>query len=174
LTLTKTGNALRYGLDITTCQNDKLIYIAHPICVGFKAPITKRIEYVKRKRETWSFGDTPSVMVNKQLNEDQIAALRKVAKLPERKNTYKMVSNMEVLSKPDQSVITGMKEERGFVYFNLNGGDSWAYYHPSNNPDFIHNFKGEPAYLRPRSFYPNTGSRSLPPSATPHAKSHVA
>lgn len=146
LSLTKTGNALRYGLDITTCQNDKLIYIAHPICMGFKAPITKRIEYVKRKRETWSFGDTPSVVVNKELNEQHIAALRKIAKLPERKNTYKMVSNMEVLAKPDQAVITGMKEERGFVYFNLNGGDSWAYYHPSNNPDFIHNFKGEPAY----------------------------
>jgi len=44
-------------------------------------------------------------------------------------------------------VITEMKVERGFVYFNLNGGDSWAYYHPENNPDYILNFKGEPAYL---------------------------
>jgi hypothetical protein len=49
LALTKTGNSLRYGLDITTCQSDKLIYIAHPICKGFKPPVTKRIEYVKRK-----------------------------------------------------------------------------------------------------------------------------
>lgn len=146
LSLTKTGNALRYGLDITTCQNDKLIYIAHPVCNGFKPPTFKRIEYVKRKRESWSFGDPPSVMVNKELVERHIADLRKVAKLPDRKNTYKMVNNLEVLSKPDQSIITGMKEERGFVYFNLNGGDSWAYYHPANNPDFIHNFKGEPTY----------------------------
>jgi hypothetical protein len=40
-----------------------------------------------------------------------------------------------------------MKTERGFVYFNLNGGDSWAYYHPENNADYIYSFKGEPAYL---------------------------
>jgi hypothetical protein len=39
-----------------------------------------------------------------------------------------------------------MKMERGFVYFNLNGGDSWAYYHPIDNPTFIRNFKGEPMY----------------------------
>jgi hypothetical protein len=49
--------------------------------------------------------------------------------------------------KPDSAVITEMKAERGFVYFNLNGGDSWAYYHPESNPDYIYNFKGEPSYL---------------------------
>lgn len=146
LSLTKTGNALRYGLDITTCQNDKLIYIANPTCIGFKAPVTKRIEYIKKKRETFTFNSSVSAVVNKAQIEKHIAELRERAKLPARKNTYKLINNVEVLVKPDQSIITGMKEERGFVYFNLNGGDSWAYYHPSNNPDFIHNFKGEPVY----------------------------
>jgi hypothetical protein len=147
INLTKTGNALRYALDITTCQNDKLIYIANPICEGFTPPVKKRIEYVAKKKDTWSPGAAPSVMMNKALIEDHITMLRKSAKLPARKNTYKMVNNVEVLTKPDQSIISGIKEERGFVYFNLNGGDSWAYYHPANNPDFIHNFKGEPVYL---------------------------
>jgi hypothetical protein len=147
LTLTKTGNALRYGLDITTCQNDKLIYIADPVCKGFKPPQHKRIEYIKKKNETYSFGAPVSVMVNKTQIEEHITVLRDKAKLPKRKNTYKFVSNIEILAKPDQCIITGMKEERGFVYFNLNGGDSWAYYHPANNPDFIHNFKGEATYL---------------------------
>jgi hypothetical protein len=147
LTLTKTGNSLRYGLDITTCQSDKLIYIAHPVCRGFKTPITKRIAYVKSKSESWSMGEPSSIMVNKEMVEQHIALLRKAAKLPERKNSYKLVANTEILSKPDQSIITGIKEERGFVYLNLNGGDSWGYYHPANNPDFIHNFKGEPTYL---------------------------
>jgi len=32
LTLTRSGVALHYPLDITACQNDKLIYIAPPIC----------------------------------------------------------------------------------------------------------------------------------------------
>jgi hypothetical protein len=58
-----------------------------------------------------------------------------------------MHGNDEVMAKPDVCTITDMKTERGFVYLNLNGGDSWAYYHPENNPDLIRNFKGEPAYL---------------------------
>lgn len=33
ITLTKSGVALHYPIDITACQNDKLIYIAPPICV---------------------------------------------------------------------------------------------------------------------------------------------
>jgi len=32
ITLNKANTALRYPLDITVCQNDKLIYIARPIC----------------------------------------------------------------------------------------------------------------------------------------------
>jgi hypothetical protein len=35
---------------------------------------------------------------------------------------------------------------RGFVYLNLNGGDSWGYYHPEDNAEYIYNFKGEPVY----------------------------
>ena len=57
-----------------------------------------------------------------------------------------MHGNTEVMLKPDECIITDMKTERGFVYFNLNGGDSWAYYHPSESPEFIYNFKGEPTY----------------------------
>lgn len=176
LALTKTGNALRYGLDITTCQNDKLIYIADPVCKGFKPPVSKRVEFVKKKLGSWSFeGEDVSVVVNKAMVEQHIALLRKNANLPERKNVYKQVKNIEVLSKPDQAIITGMKEERGFVYFNLNGGDSWAYYHPTNNPEFIFNFKGESHYLT-KELLPeywqqvNTRERSADPSAAAHTR----
>lgn len=147
LTLTRTNNALHYGLDITTCQNDKLIYIAPPICKGFHAPKYPRIVYVQRKYETYDFTTQPSIMVNKAMIEKHIIELRELAKLPKRKNVYKLVNNTEILSKPDEAIISGIKEERGFTYFNFNGGDSWGYYHPSNNPDLIHNFKGEPTYL---------------------------
>ena len=52
----------------------------------------------------------------------------------------------QYLSNPEPGQYTGIKTERGFVYFNLNGGDSWGYFHPVDNPAFIHNFKGEPCY----------------------------
>ena len=81
------------------------------------------------------------------LTHKRIAELRDAMGLPTKKIKYKVVGTQEVMLQPDESVITETKTERGFVYFNLNGGDSWAYYHPENNPDYILNFKGEPAYL---------------------------
>lgn len=149
LELTKTGMALKYTLDITTCQNDKLIYIAPPILKGVSDPLgANRISYVAKKKQVLVLPkNIPSIVVNRALVEDHITLLRDAAKLPKRKNVYKHINNIEVLHKPDQAVISGVKEDRGFVYFNLNGGDSWAYYHPSGNPDYIYNFKSEPTYV---------------------------
>ncbi len=148
--LTKTGNAISWPLDISACQNDKLIYIAPPVLKSIKDPMgkTPRISLVKRKHDKLSLnGLVSSSSKNKELTHKRIADLREEYGLPARKIAYKMHGNTEVMLKPDECIITEMKTERGFVYFNLNGGDSWAYYHPENAPDYILNFKGEPAYL---------------------------
>lgn len=149
LSLTKTGNSISWPLDISACQNDKLIYIAPPVLKGVKDPMGKkpRIELVKRKHPTLSLPSVSSTEANRELTTQQINQLRETAGLPKRKITYKMHGTTEVMAKPDACTITDQKTERGFVYFNLNGGDSWAYYHPENNADYIYNFKGEPAYL---------------------------
>lgn len=148
--LTKTNNSLRWPLDISACQNDKLIYIAPPLLKGMKDPLGKqpRIQLVKRKHDKLSISSTiNSTEKNKALTHTAIEKLREEMGLPKRKFTYKSVAGTEVMLKPDSCVITDMKTERGFVYFNLNGGDSWAYYHPEDKPDYIYNFKGEPSYL---------------------------
>jgi hypothetical protein len=44
-------------------------------------------------------------------------------------------------------MVTGQKKERGFVYLNLNGGDSWGYYFSEKSPTVIRNFKGEPFFF---------------------------
>lgn len=150
MSLTKTGNTISWPLDISACQNDKLIYIAPPVLKGIKDPMAKqpRIQYVHKKNGLVSFDRTINTSAkNRELNHKRIAELRDVAGLPTKKIKYKVVGSQEVMLQPDESVITEMKTERGFVYFNLNGGDSWAYYHPENKPDYILNFKGEPAYL---------------------------
>lgn len=148
--LTKTGNSISWPLDISACQNDKLIYIAPPVLKGIKDPMgkTPRISLVKRKHDKLSLsGVISSSSKNKELTHKRIAELREEYGLPVRKITYKMHGSTEIMLKPDECIVTEMKTERGFVYFNLNGGDSWAYYHPENAPDYILNFKGEPAYL---------------------------
>lgn len=147
--LTKTGNSISWPLDISACQNDKLIYIAPPALKGMPDPMGRqpRIAYVKRKHHTVTLGRVSTTEANRDLTTKRINQLRESAGLPKRKITYKMHGTTEVMAKPDACTITDQKTERGFVYFNLNGGDSWAYYHPENNPDFIYSFKGEPAYL---------------------------
>ena len=149
--LTKTGNTISWPLDVSACQNDKLIYIAPPTLKGIKDPLSgqPRIQLIRRKADKLNLNSTPinTTAKNRELTHKRIADLRDEAGLPPRKIKYKVVGSQEVMLAPDESVITEMKTERGFVYFNLNGGDSWAYYHPENNPDYILNFKSEPAYL---------------------------
>lgn len=158
LELTKTFCALRWPVDITTSQNDKLLFITPPQCEPpsldpFRnGKITEpRIKFVQK---TNSFFDFSSVVLMsgealKTMEEAEINRLRQQANLPERKPKqfkFKEFNGETYMPGPDQATITNQKEERGFVYFNLNGGDSWGYYHPSDNPTFIYNFKGEPTY----------------------------
>lgn len=148
MTLTKTGNALHWPLDITACQSDKLLYITPPILKGIRHSTRKRIELIQGTYETVAF-TTPinSTAQNRTLTDKRVAELRDAGGYPARKVTMKMHGTTEVMNKPDVCTLTGTKTERGFVYFNLNGGDSWGYYHSENDPEFIHNFKGEPSYL---------------------------
>lgn len=151
LELTKTGNSLRWPLDITTCQNDKLLYIAPPeLGVGIIDPFpgTKRISFTKSKKRslTLPFPIASRDTLRERMDK-RIAELRVLNNLPKRKSTkYKFTGTVEYMVNPDSGVITETKNERGFTYFNINGGDSWAYYHPDDSPKFIFNFKGEPAY----------------------------
>lgn len=151
LELTKTGNALRWPLDITTCQNDKLLYIAPPkLGPGIVDPYpgNNRITFEKRKHRTLVLPyPIPTRDSLKTLVDDKVNELREKHNLPKRKTTkYKYSGSVEYMVSPDSATITETKIERGFVYFNLNGGDSWAYYHPEDNPTYIYNFKGEPVY----------------------------
>ena len=150
--LTKTGNSLTWGLDTTACQSDKLIYIAPPTLHGIKSPLGRmpRISLITKTRSTfdlYTVGAINSTAQNRAITDARVIELRAAANLPKRKLSYKLVGSHEVLVKPDSCIATETKQDRGFVYFNLNGGDSWAYYHPEDNPDYIFNFKGEPVYL---------------------------
>ena len=148
--LTKTGNSLTWGLDVTACQADKLIYIAPPLLKNISNPLGKRsrISIISKPLDVFDFPvKVNTAEQNRALTDARVLELRDREGLPKRKMTYRSVGGHEILSKPGECIATEIKHDRGFVYFNLNGGDSWAYYHPENNPDYIFNFKGEPVYL---------------------------
>ncbi len=56
MTLTKTGNALTWPLDISACQNDKLIYIAPPVLKGIKDPADQAAPHPAGQEEERSGG----------------------------------------------------------------------------------------------------------------------
>lgn len=149
LQLTRTNCSLRWVLDITTCQNDKLLYIAPPQFKNMEDPLEgkPRIELVCRKRRRLSIQTKvlESAAIRDQ-SDKRVNELRAVGLMPPRKTKYKIHNDVEYATAPDRSEVTDIKVERGFVYLNINGGDSWAYYHPEDNPMFIYNFKGEPVY----------------------------
>lgn len=187
LQLTKTGNSLRWPLDITTCQNDKLLYIAPPdlgkgIADPFpekgsrSKPAAPRITFEQRVHKKLTL---PSNLILQEALRDRthakVAELRVAAGLPKPKAIkYKFDGTVEYMVNPGQATITDMKKERGFVYFNLNGGDSWAYYHPSESPEFIYNFKGEPTY-RTQDLLPSYWAKLTQQAAsgTPDAKGNI-
>lgn len=150
LNLTRTGNALRWGLDVTTCQNDKLIYIAPPILGKGVKDFLKgdRIVLVKRAKRSFTMPTTvPNAEKTRELVQMGLNRIRKREGLsPKPASSSQKTGSVEWETNPDSAQVTGIKEDGPFVHLNINGGDSWAYWHHKSNPEFIHNFKGEPSY----------------------------
>jgi hypothetical protein len=143
--LSASGGALTYPLDVTTCQNDKLLYIAPPNCIGFADPEEQRFELVERDKETAHLDlSAVSAAANQTAAKALITEKRSQSGLEKKKFKTTHQQGTEILTNPDPVTVTGKKEERGFVYLNLNNGDSWGYYFPVNKPDILFNFKGEP------------------------------
>lgn len=153
LSLTKSQVSLKWGLDVTTCQNDKLIYITPPKCDppeinAFKG---ERIQLITKTHECADLTSITSLnqALIKQEEVVEINRLRKDAGLKtkaESKITERIEGGISYMPNPSACNVTGVKTERGYTYLNLNGGDSWGYYHPEDDPEFIFNFKGEPTY----------------------------
>jgi hypothetical protein len=145
VSLNPSKNSLHYPLDITTCQNDKLIYIAPPI---FDPPSLDpfpanepRIQLVKRSRDAV----TLSVLPASQARQQALKALNDLRKAEglsiRRTTTTKFIKDMEVLSNPEPCTVTHIIETEDHWRLDLNGGDSHAYLINKNNPEYTFDFK---------------------------------
>ena len=151
LRLSRSKNTLSWPLDITTCQNDKLLYIAPPTFKGMKDPLgTKqpRISLVVKKCKTLAATRVGEKHINalKQDERKALNELRKAEGLPQRTARTTWVGAIEVINKPDHCTVTDIKEGEDFIRLNLNGGDSWAYWHAKDNFELIHCFKDDTWY----------------------------
>jgi hypothetical protein len=145
--LNPAGLSLHYVLDPTSADNGRLIYLAPPKLQGGVTSIFEG-KYIH-------FNDgTPSYALNttfdfatlKGLTQAKLDALREAAALPKREIKTVKKHGVSVIKDPDKALVTSSREEGEFVRCNLNGGDSWGYWHHYKAPEILYNFKDEPAY----------------------------
>lgn len=143
LSLSDSEQALHWPLDRTVAYNSKLIFIAPPKCFGFTPNVTKSIEVVKKKQSHLTIGAfTPidSHMIRVKIND-----LRRAIGLDEIAYQLTPFEGESVLDNCGECHIHGVKTSGDhYIRFNLNGGDSYAYFIDLRRPEVIRNFKGEP------------------------------
>ena len=146
-TLSANGMTLSYPLDVTNCQNDKLLFIADPVVDGLEDPLAgRRFELCGRGIASVDLSTERLDPGTVRREADALVSdLRARAGLPERRARYVALPGRErLLANPEPATVTGVRRARGFVYLNLNGGDSWAYYFPESSLEIVYSFKGEP------------------------------
>lgn len=147
ITLSASHMALHWSLDITTCQNDKLLYIATPIFVGMKDPLVKsRIQLIQRP--------TPMIDTKKIVLKPIDTLKKQAAKKRDELRTAMGFDPVRAKIKivDDYTIQPGASEASSYeiveqtdeyTRININGGDSAAYWFYNNDPELIRNFKGE-------------------------------
>lgn len=152
ITLSPAKQALHWPLDVVVNDNSRLIFIAEPEFKGMTSPIpsAERVQYVKGAEEFLSVTKVKSNSMEKLKTE--AAALRDELRL---KEGLKKITHKIKITKDGHELQTGVGEvthyeviDCGDYYrYNLNGGDSQAYWHSKKDFEVLHNFKGEPSML---------------------------
>ncbi len=148
LSLNKCGNSLHFPLDVTTCQNDKLIYTAPPQLTGIIDPYNKktnpRLQLITKTEQTFDVKHIALKAPNEltKLRLEKINQLRTAAGItvkipkPKIKGEYSVQSGgtaattVEIWDDPNSE----------FIRYNINGGESWKWWHHRNEWDYIHCF----------------------------------
>ena len=147
--LTGAGYSLEWPLDPSVTDNSKLIYIAPAVC---EEPFVDTISFEERiilVERPVSFVDhklirSPSAAVVATKVETLVKERRAALGLRKRTIRTKHIGKATtIIDNPDPGSLSFIGSDRGFAYYNLNGGDSAAYYHPIGNPDIVHSFKPE-------------------------------
>lgn len=156
LKLNATGLTLSYKIDRTLADNSRLIYIGTPEFQGVTNPFPNpddRIVFIPSDATLFPSEEilhTSSASVS-------TAQLRKINELRQlggltKKQRIKLTSivvdgeRIPLLADPEKARLLLAGDDGEFVRYNLNGGDSNAYWVFKHSPEIVHNFKGEPAF----------------------------
>lgn len=153
--LSASGSALCYPLDVSCADNTKLIYIAPPQFHDVEDPFQdpdSRFQIVHKQDLALRILDLGANAINlKRQQQRLIRELRISADLPDKKPQIQSVNingkYHDVEVNPDAVNMVYVRDNDNFVYYNINGGDSNAYYVLKSKPTIVFNFKGEPNFI---------------------------
>jgi len=155
ITLSSNALALRWPLDVSVADNSKIIFIGTPVFAGVQNPFENdenRIIFVQKQRATLDSAVVRAVSGAdvRVAQNDLIKELRRGAgmraKTPRLKQVAMGGEPIEVITNPEEAEIKIDSDEGDYIRANVNGGDSGAYWWPKANPEYVFNFKGEPAF----------------------------
>lgn len=152
LELSATGTAFKWRIDATMARNAQIRYIAMP---KFEGGVINPLPDVKLRHfllngtvlvnpDALTVPGNVDALVVRALNE-----YRRSAGLAPKKEHITVVGTdrIPVITNPDQMQMSFVKDNDKFVYYNINGGDSNAYYVRKYEPHIVRNFKGEPPFM---------------------------
>lgn len=153
LKLTDSQMGLHFPLDRTVAAASKLIYIAPPRLIGYTTQVRNSIRFVKSTHPVLTI-PTVEPMGGDRIR-DKINELRRAGGLAEREYRTVKAHGHDFLVGAEECVIHDIsKSGDTYLRFNLNGGDSQAYFVNIREPHIVGNHKGEP-YLYTREIAPN-------------------
>jgi hypothetical protein len=156
LSLTPSGHTIHWLLDPSVADNSKIIYIAKPRFNGVDNPFSNdddRWILVEKQHAsvdlTTQVGAHTRAAVSARTNK-KLAALRRAQGLPARNHKTRKIklgnASINVISDPNEMNIQLYRVTGEYAIFDINGGDSHAYWCSLSNPDIMYNFKGEPPF----------------------------
>ena len=157
--LSASGTALHFPLDRCLADNSRLIYIANPVFTDRSYdPIVSaddRLFLVHKSQTSLDLVPHLTDKINSSENARLIAAkvteLRTIQGLPRRTEKVKTIQiegrTVHVVTNPDFVKMTPVEDRGAWVTYNVNDGDSAAYYVNKLNPTIVYNFKEEPNFL---------------------------
>ena len=148
ITLSSGNLCLGYPLDISVNQNSTPLYIAPPVFVGLDDHIPHRIhliekDYHKIDNPIPEYSHAATLLKQKKT----LTKLRQEIGLGSKTPKIEVLGKVELLKNIEPMATPIIREERGFTYLALNPNNPFSYYHPTDNPHIIYNFRGEPAFL---------------------------
>lgn len=153
--LSASGTALTFPLDPSIGENSRIIYITPPVFKGVTDPVESEARLFLVKKSFAAVDISPQILeldsgkVN-QLKDKKRTKLRKMKGLGAGNFKTQPLrvdgKSFNVVVNPDQLDMELYAEYDEFICYNINGGDSHAYYVRRDNPHVVWNFKGEPPF----------------------------